>query len=220
MRLASPRHKVCLVKVVNQLSHDYLSATFSVLKWPPAMQIYCNNQRLYLTTIIQLLQDCFERSTWPQFHCLGTPIQLPWYHKKTLYTTPYTRRVGFICHMESFNIILVYSGIPISQDSRRNTNFFEKSGVKLQCLTDQSQRHRQVHGNEGSRNPLSYILTFFSLFRMFWPSLTPAYQVVGQYLWPMKLAFQTTIVLIILKAIASAKWVSITNILRLTTRAF
>ena len=46
-----------------------------------------------------------------------------------------------------------------------------------------------------------------TLYRISWPSLTPVYQVVGHYLWPMKWAFPTTIALMTAKAIASAKWV-------------
>ena len=34
----------------------------------------------------------------------------------------------------------IYSGIPISQTSRGNANWFEKSGVKLQCLNEERER--------------------------------------------------------------------------------
>ena len=34
----------------------------------------------------------------------------------------------------------IYSGIPISRTSRGNANLFEKSGVKLQCLTEERER--------------------------------------------------------------------------------
>ena len=54
-------------------------------------------------------------------------------------------------------------------------------------------------------NIVQNILTILSPFRIFWPSLTPVYQAVGQYLQPMKLTFPTTIILITARAIASAK---------------
>ena len=33
-----------------------------------------------------------------------------------------------------------YSGIPISRTSRGNANWFEKSGVKLQCLIEEREQ--------------------------------------------------------------------------------
>ena len=33
-----------------------------------------------------------------------------------------------------------YSGIPVSRTSRGNANWLEKSGVKLQCLTEERER--------------------------------------------------------------------------------
>ena len=34
----------------------------------------------------------------------------------------------------------IYSGIPISRTSRGNANWFDKSGVKLQCSTEERER--------------------------------------------------------------------------------
>ena len=34
----------------------------------------------------------------------------------------------------------IYSGIPISRTFRGNANWFEKSGVKLQCSTEERER--------------------------------------------------------------------------------
>ena len=34
----------------------------------------------------------------------------------------------------------IYSGIPISRTSRGNANWFEISGVKLQCSTEERER--------------------------------------------------------------------------------
>ena len=49
--------------------------------------------------------------------------------------TSLTFFVSLLCKTKRY-----YSGIPVSRTSRGNANWFEKSGVKLQCLTEERER--------------------------------------------------------------------------------
>ena len=55
------------------------------LTWSAAKQMYWNKRKCLHKKSVQLLPDWFGTPTWPPFHCVGTPIWLPWRHVKTLY---------------------------------------------------------------------------------------------------------------------------------------
>lgn len=46
--------------------------------WPTCMQFFCNKSKCLHKRSVEISQDWFSSSTWPQCHCFGTPRWLPW----------------------------------------------------------------------------------------------------------------------------------------------
>ena len=83
------------------------------LTWPTTMRIERNKRTLLYKRRLQLPQVLFGTTTWPPFHCFGTPILPPRRHVKTLYTLSffllfllYTLFIYLFCFKKQVYLVL------------------------------------------------------------------------------------------------------------------
>ena len=75
------------------------------LTWPASMQIYWNKRKRLHKKRVQLPEDWFGTTTWPHFHCFGTPIWPPWRHVKMLYSWHYSCPRSVYCRSIVFSLV-------------------------------------------------------------------------------------------------------------------
>ena len=56
------------------------------LTWSAAVPIYCHRRKFYIWIEFNSHRTSLDHTTWPPFHCFGTPIRRTWHHVKTLYS--------------------------------------------------------------------------------------------------------------------------------------
>ena len=97
---------------------DYWYRAFS-LTCPATMLIHWNKRNHLHEKSVQLSEDFVGTSTWPPFHCFGTPMWPPWCHVKTLYDFLFT--FGAACNNNN--------------NTNNNNDFNKNDNDKGLCLT-------------------------------------------------------------------------------------
>ena len=88
-------------KVVT-MSNESLHRAFSPT-WPAALPGNWNKRKCLHEKRVQLPQDWCASATWLPFLCFGTPIWLPWHHRKTLYQPSRSKENQLLSRLTPFS---------------------------------------------------------------------------------------------------------------------